>query len=372
MKKLLRSLLTLGLALSVAGCGSSSSTSTSTTASTGSDDSSTSSEENVTVALLIPYIGDQSYMDVTYNGLALVSDEFDNVDTKLMEIGTESANWETVNMQAAAEGYDIIISGNFQYESAMLTVAAQNPDIQYINFDYSDYDANNALENVYGMSYASEEIGYLAGLVAAAKSETGVIGAIGGMENPSMEAFIGGYIQAATTINPDIKVQVSWIGDFTDTAKAKEIATNMYQNGADVIWHAAGGAGNGMFEAAAEYDFWAIGVDSNQYNSFDGKPEIQSHILTSAEKRCDVAILSAVSAYMENGGSLPHEFHKMGIKEGAVALSENDNYLNNMTEEQLALVNEQIDAVLSGEVTVVDCSVDTDAYQQLVESVALN
>ena len=369
MKKLTTLLLTGVMALGLAGCGSTEGTTTTGTTTTGGTESG---DDVVRIALLLPFVGDQSYMDVTNNGLNLVKEKYDDqVDTVLVEMGRDSASWETSILQTAQEGYDIIISGNFEYEPYMIQVAAQFPDIAYINFDYSDPEANKEPGNIYGMTYKGEEIGYLAGVVAAIKTESNIVGCVGGQENPSLQNMLGGFIQGAQTVNPDITVVTGWVGDFNDTAKAKEIAGNMFDQGADVIWQCAGGAGNGVFEAAAEDDFWAIGVDSDQYTALSGRPEIAAKILTSSEKRCDNAILDAVTRYMENDHTLPFgDMVSMGVAEGAVGLSENENYLNNMTEEELAEVDSYEQMLIDGEVELIDCQANPDQFEVLVASAA--
>ncbi|MDR1794701.1 MAG: BMP family ABC transporter substrate-binding protein [Erysipelotrichaceae bacterium] len=362
MKKVLSLLLVLVLALSLVACDNKSGSTSGTT--DGGDSDVTK------IALLLPYIGDQSYFDVTYQGLSLLKEKYgDAVEVKLIEMGTDAAGWETANRQAAEAGYDIIISGNFEYEAAMLAVAKDYPDIKYLNFDYSDAEANS-LPNVYAVSYACNELGYLTGVVAAIKSKSGVIGAVGGMDLNGIRQFIAGYFQGAMAVNPDIKVLSSFVGDFSDANKAKEISLNMIAQGADVIWGVAGGAGNGVFAAAAENPgVWAIGVDTDQYVTMAGQPELQATILTSGMKNCDKAILAGVTAIME--GTAPYGTQEfLTYKDGAVGLAENDYYKANMTEEELALVEEYTSKILTGEVSVVDELVTPGVYEELLAEVS--
>ncbi|NLC96835.1 MAG: BMP family ABC transporter substrate-binding protein [Erysipelotrichaceae bacterium] len=368
MKKFLIVLIGIMMALSLVGCGSNSSDDSKETAESTSQ-TTDSNEEKVTVALLLPYIGDQSYFDVTYNSFKLIEEKYgDQIETKLIEMGSDEAGWASANLQAAQEGYDIIISGNFQYESYMLEAAEQFPDITYINFDYSDAELND-LPNVYGLTYKSEQIGYLAGIVAAVKTESNTVGAIGGMEINSIKQFLGGFIQGALAVNPDIDIKVGFVGDFTDTGKMKEIALNMNKQGADVIWHAAGGAGNGLFEAAAEAGFYAIGVDTDQYASLSSKPELAKTIITSATKNCDIAILSAIDLYME--GKLPlGTLVSLGYKENGVGLAENDYYNEVLSEEEKTEINKFTEDLKNGNVTVIDVSVDSAQWDTLIDKIS--
>lgn len=364
MKKILTLILSAAMVLGLAACGSKPTPTPTPDAQQGGD------TEVTKVALLLPFIGDQSYFDVTYNGLALLKEAYgDKIECTLIEMGMDEAGWETANRQAAEAGYDIIISGNWQYESAMLTVAAEYPDIKYLNYDYSSAEANS-LPNVYGVTYAANEIGYLAGVVAAVKTQTGIIGGIGGMDNNGIRQFMAGYLQGAHDVNPDIQVIVTYVGSFTDAATAKEMSLNMIAEGADVLWGCAGGSGNGVFAAAAESaGVWAIGVDTDQYLSMSGQPDLQKTILTSGLKKCDVAILNAVAAMID--GSAPYGTQKvLTYADNGVGLAENDYYKANMTEEEIAKVNEFVGKVFSGETKVIDELTTPGVYDEALAKVS--
>ena len=171
-------LLTVLMCFSLAACG-------------GSNDSADNGDSDVTrVAILLTSLGDQSYMDVTANAKVLLEQKYGSeMEVNIIEMGDDEADWEPANMQAANEGYDIIISGNWRFEGAMLAVAEQFPEISYLNFDYSDTKANS-LDNVYAITYAAHEIGYLTGVVAGVKSQTGIIGGIVGQNTAGMNQFM--------------------------------------------------------------------------------------------------------------------------------------------------------------------------------------
>ncbi len=362
MNKITKLVLGSVVALSMVGCGSKSDSKASTTASNSGD--------KTKISLILPYIGDQSYFDTTYKGLQLVQNELgDKVETKLIEMGTDAAGWDTAYRQAADDGYQIIISGNFQYESYMLAVAEEHPEIKFLNFDYSDAKANS-LDNVYSITYAANEAGYLAGVVAGVKTESGIVGCIGGVDSPGIRQFLAGYMQGVYDVNPNAKVISGFVGGFGDPATAKEIALNMNKQGADVIYHAAGGSGNGLFEAAAEANFWAIGVDADQYASMSGKPELAKHILTSSEKKCDIAILQSIKLMLD--GKAEYGTQKtLGFVDGAVGLAENENYKANMTADQLAKVEEMKKKLAAGEIKVSDQLKDDKAYDTWLDKVGL-
>ena len=348
MKKLLSLLLVAVLALSMAACGG-----------TTTPDTDESGDDVTRIALLIPHRGDQSYMDVTAHGEVLVEEKYGSaVQFDVIEMGDDEADWEPANRQAAEEGYDIIISGNWQYEAAMLTVAAEYPEIKYLNFDYSSPEGNS-LPNVYAITYAAHEIGYLTGVVAAVKSQTGIIGGVVGQNNAGMNQFMAGYIQGAADVNPEIKVIITYVGSYTDPATAKEQTIGMLNAGADMVWGCAGGSGNGVFEAISEVraagntNVWALGVDSDQYTALSAQPTLANTILTSGMKNCDIGILNAITMIID--GTAPYGTQEMkGYASGAVGLAENDYYTANMTADEVALVKAFTDKVLNGETVVVD------------------
>ena len=336
MKKVLKLILALAMSLGLAACG-------------GEEDSDVTK-----VGILLPRIGDQSYLDVTANAEKLLEAKYgDKIEVDIVQMGEDAAGWEPANRLAVESGYDIIVSGNWQYEGDMLKVAKDNPDVKYLNFDYSDAEANS-LDNVYAITYAAHEIGYLTGVVAAVKSQSGIIGGVVGQDNAGMNQFMAGYIQGASDVNPEIKVIITYVGSYTDPATAKEQSEQMIKQGADVIWGCAGGSGNGVFEAVAEHEgVWALGVDSDQYVSMAAQEKLAKTILTSGLKKVDVAVTNAVSQIIE--GTAPFGTQKiLGYADEAVGLAENDYYKANMTEDELAKVKEYTDKVLNGETKVVD------------------
>jgi basic membrane protein A and related proteins len=195
----------------------------------------------------------------------------------------------------AADGANVIVGVGFMFTDPMTEIAAANPDITFGIVD-SVVDA----PNVRSLVFAEEQGSFLVGAAAALKSTTGKIGFIGGQEIDLIKKFEAGYTAGAKAINPDIVVEVAYLGPPGDNsawgnvAGAKEIASGWYADGADVIYTAAGGSGAGTIEAAVEAGKWAIGVDSDQY--LTATPEQQAVILTSMLKRVDVAVFETIKA----------------------------------------------------------------------------
>ncbi|MEM1483616.1 BMP family ABC transporter substrate-binding protein [Oscillospiraceae bacterium PP1C4] len=285
-------------------------------------------EKKYTAALLIPYQGDQSFYDLAVEGMKQIDANLADVSTKIIEIGTDDSKWKSYFVDAAEEGYDVILSCNWQIAPYMNEVAAEYKDQKFINFDIEN---GAELENVYSMFYATNEIGYLCGVVAAATTtsdmkladENASIGFIGGMDIPGINDFMVGYVEGAKSVNPDIKVAVSYVGGFQDVATAKEIALNQYKTGIDVIFACAGNAGNGVIDAANELNKYVIGVDSDQAMLYAKTDEAKAQkIITSGYKTIDKTILASVTAAKE--GTLKWGTHvKFGFQQDGIGIAKN-------------------------------------------------
>jgi basic membrane protein A len=186
------------------------------------------------------------------------------------------------------------------------------------------------------------------GAVAALKSKTGKIGFVGGMKIPLIKKFEAGYIAGATYVRPDVKVFVSYAGvtdnAFKNPSKGKELALTQYSKGADVIFHASGSTGLGVFEAAREKGKLAIGVDSDQY------AEAPGYILTSMIKDVDVAVLETIRAAMSD--TFEGGVKTLGLREGGISYVYDDNNKALIGEDIRAKVETLKQKIVSGEIVV--------------------
>jgi len=207
-------------------------------------------------------------------------------------------------------GCGLVITVGFLMGEATAQIAAENPDTQFaiIDVDYSPgfgcdegvsdcYSEEGGLSNVTSLMFAEDEVGYLAGTLAACMSETGVIGSVSGIEIPPVVRFVTGYQNGAKAFDPDIVALNKYIPDFDDPTGGKQAGENQIRDGADVIFGVGGNTGNAGLLAAYEAGVIAIGVDVDQYETF---PDVASSIITSAAKNVDVATYDAVVAFAEN------------------------------------------------------------------------
>ena len=218
-------------------------------------------------------------------------------------------------LQIAADGNPIVIGVGFLFEGDAVAVAAENPDTNFAVIDSSMLDFSQDPpgpygDNVAGLVFAEEQGSYLVGVAAALKTESNQLGFIGGVCCFGLiEKFEAGFRAGALSVNPDIEIVSQYITDapdfdgFNQPDRAQVIATTMYEDGADIIYHAAGGAGNGMFQAAKDFSedngskVWGIGVDSDQFNTIGAVDEsLQEYVLTSMLKRVDTAVFEILNA----------------------------------------------------------------------------
>ena len=317
------------------------------------------------VAVLVPFIGDQSYFD-SVNAGRLVVEEYPNVETTLIEMGEDKSKWQSYYLDACEGGYDLIIGGNNDAEEYFYAAAQQYPDQKFFNFDYVNHVD---LPNVFAVTYNTPELGYIAGTAASLVTQSSmekanpekIVGVVVGMDFPAMNDFVSGFCQSC--YENGVQVLIGYPESFTDSAKAKEIALNMYAQGADVVWQVAGGAGLGVFEAAAEAGRYAFGVDSDQTIALSGQPNLAATIITSFYKDCGASVKYAVDMLI--AGTYPSGAQTLGIKEGAVGLIKNDQYISMVPQEIRDQIDAQVAKVAAGEVKVISALADDAAWQDI-------
>ncbi len=303
--------LFLAFALIVAACSSDSDETTTTTTAGGTEETTTTAGamagEGITVGMAydIGGRGDQSFNDSAAAGLDRARTDY-GVETQELEPTAGGENREENLRLLAESGFDLVFAIGFAFGDS---VAATAPD--FADSTFAIVDSVVDAPNVASLLFAEHEGSALVGAAAALKSQTGIIGFIGGVNIGLINKFEAGYVFGAQQINPDIEVLVQYLTEppdmsgFGDPAKGKEAGLAMYEQGADVVYHAAGGSGGGLFEAAKETSessgtkVWAIGVDSDQY--LTAGDEVKEYILTSMLKRVDVAVYKTITNFVESG-----------------------------------------------------------------------
>jgi basic membrane protein A len=291
--------------------------------------------------------GDQSFNDSAAAGLDQAVEEFgmETQESEAEDGEAESSREERLRTFADA-GYDPIIAVGFAYAASVAKVAEEYPDVHFAIIDDSSIEA----DNVASLVFAEEQGSFLVGAAAALKTETDEIGFVGGVETPLIQKFEAGYVAGAEAVNPDIEVDVTYLtqipdfSGFADPAKGKTAAQGMFDNGADIVYHAAGGSGGGVFEAASESGNYAIGVDSDQYNTAD--PSVKDSIITSMLKNVNVAVYEYLSQV--NDGEFPSGITTYDLSVDGVGYSTSGGFIDDIVD-QLDDYKQQI---IDGEIEV--------------------
>jgi basic membrane protein A len=300
----------------------------------------------VGMAFDIGGLGDKSFNDSANAGLQqAIADGLVCEDNVVTNEANSTGSDRDQNLQALADaGFNLVIGVGFAFSPGVNTIAPDYPDTSFMIVDgYATCGTacgltNDAEEipNVVDYTFKEQEGSFLVGAAAVLKCQCKTIGFLGGQTGPLIEKFQAGYEAGAAQIDPEVEVLVEYIGDdttaFNDPVKGEQLSTAMYDDGAEIIYHAAGASGAGLFNAAVEAQKFAIGVDSDQY--LTASPEQQPLILTSMLKRVDVSVFNAIEAVGAGtlGGS-----QVFGMAEDGV------DYATSNPEELTADITEQLD-----------------------------
>jgi basic membrane protein A len=300
------------LVLALAGCGGDDGDEAGGTTTTG--------EQALKVGLItdLGQLNDRGFNQLAYEGLKRAQREL-GVQGRVLE--SRSASEYVPNMTTLArQDYDLIIGVGFAQGDAMATAARQFPDTKFVIIDVDQTQLKGKPSNVVGMLFREEQVGYLAGFLAAleAKRMPGpdVIGSVGGFKEPPVDRFIAGYQAGAKEAAPGIKTLNGYSSDWDDQAKCKELALNQIAAGAQVVFQVAGGCGLGALDATRERKVWGIGVDADQ--SFLG-----GHVLTSALKKVDEGVFRTIKSVQDGtwqgGRNLTFGLEQDGVGLGTVS-----------------------------------------------------
>ena len=315
---------------------STASTATSTTSSNAGSKATAKSELKIGLITDVGGIHDHSFNETSWKGMERAKADF-GVEINYLESKTD-ADYSSNIESFVDEDYDLIVCVGFKLAEATKKAAESYPDKKFAIID----DANNAsLPNVTCLTFKQEQASYLVGYVAGLVTKKNNVGFVLGMGNEMMHKFGYGYLAGVYAANPKATVQQINANSFADPAIGKTSATTMITNGADVIFHAAGGTGVGVIQACQENKISAIGVDTDQSSL---APDT---VITSAMKRVDNAVYDSVKQLVEGtlkGGEVVYDLSK-----GGVDIAPTTNLLS---EDVLKKVEEVKAKILSGEIVV--------------------
>jgi basic membrane protein A len=323
--------------------------------------------------------GDNSFNDSAYRGLvALAKAEKGYIDgdpanvnygqeiqIKYIEPKAGGQDREILMRALAQDGYQYIIGVGFLFTDAITKVAADFPDLHFAIIDGFIPDLT-ASSNITCLTFKEQEGSFLVGAIAALMNKGKPLGFLGGMDIPLIHKFEAGFKAGAMYVNHNLRadgmILSQYIGKdptaFNDPTGGYNIASSFYKQGASIVYHAAGGSGDGLFKAAQENKKWAIGVDSDQGLIYESAKEAATKvrgrwILTSMVKRVDNAVLQSGEDFINNGGKLDGGYRSFGLKEDGVGYA-----VNNFNKAELAPVLKKVDQlkadIIDGKIQVPD------------------
>jgi len=323
--------------------------------------------------------GDNSFNDSAYRGLVMIAKQFKGYidgDPSKVNYGTEvqikyaepkagGQDRELLMRALAQDGYQYIIGVGFLFSDAMTKVAADFPNLHFGIIDGFIPDLN-ASSNITCLAFKEQEGSFLVGAISGLMNKGKPVGFLGGMDIPLIHKFEAGFKAGAMYVNPKLRadgmILSQYVGKdptaFNDPTGGYNIASSFYKQDASIVYHAAGGSGDGLFKAAEESKKWAIGVDSDQgliYASAteDATKARAKYILTSMVKRVDNAVFQSAKDFMKNGGKLDGGYRSFGLKEDGVGFA-----VNKYNEKELAPVLKKVDAlrkdIIAGKIQVPD------------------
>jgi basic membrane protein A len=251
---------------------------------------------SVGIVLDVGGLGDKSFNDGAYRGAVRAEREL-GAHIRLIEPG-EGADREAGLRLLAAEKMDLVIGVGFIFTDDITQLAKEYPGTNFAGVDFSlaTDKAGNVVPpppNVAALKFKEEEGSYLVGALAALLGHSKKVGFVGGMDVPLIQKFEAGYRAGVKQVCPDCTVVAQYAGvtpeAFRNPGKGKELALNQYQQGVNIIYHASGSTGLGVFEAARQTGKFAIGVDADQYSEAPGR------VITSMVKGIDVAVFDMIN-----------------------------------------------------------------------------
>lgn len=295
--------------------------------------SDTTASKDGAVSLMLPGTsGDGGFLDQSIEGVKTGAAAV-GWKSQIVEAGYEPTKWQPALDDLASGNTNPVITGSFAMVDILEQEAQKHPEKQFVLFDSAiDEKKCGGCQNVYSITYRYDETGFLAGVLAGLLEKTPgienvhntkIVGVVGGQDIPVINEYIDGFKKGVAAVAPDVKVLSAYAGSFADPVKGKAVGQDMVNQGADVLFSAAGSTDNGVFEAAAANKIWALGNASAQAKN----PKVNGvdAILTASDTNVVTSLSAAVK--MASEGKLPvGEVRSFGVKDGAVSIIDSDVY----------------------------------------------
>lgn len=292
--------------------------------------------------------GDKSFNDAAYRGLEKAKEEL-GIEYEYIEPGPGADREAALRQFASRNDISIIFGIGFIFTDEITKMAEEFPDKKFACVDYTITPGKTIPSNLLALEFKEEEGSFLVGALAGLITKTNTVGFVGGMESPLIKKFEKSYTAGVKYVNPECKVLIAYAGvtgeAFKNPGKGKELALGQYSQGADIIYHASGVTGLGVFEAARETKKLAIGVDSDQYDEAPG------FILTSMTKNVDEAVFNCIKEVKE-GTFKGGRAETFGLKSKGIDYIYNNKNKNLIPDSVHNKVEETRQKIINGEINI--------------------
>ena len=296
-------------------------------------------------------LGDKGFNDSAESSMQMLKDKL-GAEVKTVEMGRDETSYEGNYLDVSEQDWDMIVSGTWSVKELAQDIAAQFPDKNYLIFDASvDRDVVKD-NNMMGLNYYSNQAAYLSGVLAAKMLESGdakidasqkVLGFVGSMDTANINDFLVGYLEGIQYVDPEIKVMTSYVGSFEDVSKCMEMTTQLYNQGAQIVYAPASQSILGAATAAQNADKYLIACDQDLYSELaESDKDLAANVLSSSLKNVGE----------QNGEMSLDQDYTLGLDSGAVGLAKNENYKAIVPEDIQKFIDETEQKVIDGEITV--------------------
>ncbi|MBE7722934.1 MAG: BMP family ABC transporter substrate-binding protein [Enterocloster citroniae] len=324
------------------------------------DDAGASNKPLKVVYLCNGNLGDKGFNDSAASGMQMLADKM-GAEVKTIEMGRDETSYEGNYLDVSEQDWDMIVSGTWSVKELAQDIAAEFPDKNYLIFDVS-VDRDVVTEgNMMGVNYYSNQAAFLSGVLAAKMLDSGdakidpskkILGFVGSMDTSNINDFLVGYLEGVQYVDPEIKVVTSYVGSFEDVSKCMEMTTQLYNQGAQVVYAPASQSILGAVTAAQKSDKYLIACDQDLYAELkDSDPELAANVISSSLKNVGESIYTSVKGWSEGTMSLDQDYI-LGLDSGAVGLAKNENYTKLVPEDIQKFIDETEQKVISGDITV--------------------
>lgn len=324
------------------------------------DDAGASDKPLKVVYLCNGNLGDKGFNDSAASGMQMLADKM-GAEVKTIEMGRDETSYEGNYLDVSEQDWDMIVSGTWSVKELAQDIAAEFPDKNYLIFDVS-VDRDVVTEgNMMGVNYYSNQAAFLSGVLAAKMLDSGdakidpskkILGFVGSMDTSNINDFLVGYLEGVQYVDPEIKVVTSYVGSFEDVSKCMEMTTQLYNQGAQVVYAPASQSILGAVTAAQNSDKYLIACDQDIYAELkDSDPELAANVISSSLKNVGESIYTSVKGWSEGTMSLDQDYI-LGLDSGAVGLAKNENYTKLVPEDIQKFIDETEQKVISGDITV--------------------